>query len=91
MGLRYPPTEPSTQPLSLDNSREERMNVPQSPAGGNLTAQPGAYQHGNNSRQYNSYGEEGQRIVDGCYFEANGNQNFDMVLPNISMKSSEVR
>ncbi|KAA8642375.1 hypothetical protein EYZ11_009972 [Aspergillus tanneri] len=47
--------------------------------------QPGlANQYGDNNRQYNQLGEGTQKIVDGHYFEAQGNQNFGMVPPKDS-------
>lgn len=38
-----------------------------------------ARQHGENSRQYNLFGNGTQKIADGHYFEAKGNQNFSMI------------
>lgn len=46
-----------------------------------------ASQHGNNGRQYNLFGEGTQKITDGHYFEANGNQNFGMIPPMDSIKN----
>jgi hypothetical protein len=43
-----------------------------------------ANQYGDNNRQYNQFGEGAQRIVDGRYFEAHGNQSFGMVPPKES-------
>lgn len=40
-----------------------------------------ASQHGENSRQYNSFGNSTQKIADGHYFEAKGDQNFGMIPP----------
>ncbi|KAE8334604.1 hypothetical protein BDV24DRAFT_145563, partial [Aspergillus arachidicola] len=91
MGLRYSPIEPSTQHPPLDNAREEWMKVRRSLAGGSLAAQSGAAnQYGDNSRQYNLYGNRGQRIAGHCYFKADGDQNFGMMLPSGPMNSPEV-
>ena len=47
-----------------------------------LTDKPdAAYQHGENSRQYNVFGDGTQRIADGHYFEAKGDQNFGTIPP----------
>lgn len=46
-----------------------------------------AVQHGNNARQYNLIGEGTQKITDGHYFEANGDQNFGMIPPKDSIKN----
>ncbi|KAI3113481.1 hypothetical protein CBS147333_2919 [Penicillium roqueforti] len=40
-----------------------------------------ASQYGRNGRQYNVYANGSQRISDGHYFEANGDQNFAMIPP----------
>ncbi|KAB8213611.1 hypothetical protein BDV33DRAFT_184397, partial [Aspergillus novoparasiticus] len=64
-------SEPLTQHPPADNAREERMKMPRSLAGGSS-----ADQYGDNSRQYNLYGNRGQRIAGRCYFEAHGDQNF---------------
>lgn len=40
-----------------------------------------AVQHGENARQYNLIGEGTQKITDGHYFEAKGDQNFGMIPP----------
>ena len=48
----------------------------------NQADQPGAaVQHGENARQYNHFGEGTQKITDGHYFEAKGDQNFGMIPP----------
>lgn len=84
-------SEPSTQHPPSDNAREEWMKVPRSLAGGSLAAQSGAAnQYGDNSRQYNLYGNREQRIAGGrCYFEADCDQNFGMMLPSGPMNSPE--
>ncbi|KAJ5253144.1 hypothetical protein N7489_003554 [Penicillium chrysogenum] len=40
-----------------------------------------ASQHGEKSRQYNSFGNSTQKIADGHYFEAKGDQNFGTIPP----------
>ncbi|KAB8213260.1 hypothetical protein BDV33DRAFT_185113 [Aspergillus novoparasiticus] len=67
-------SEPSTQHPPLDNAREEWMKVPRSLAGGSLAAQSGA----------------ANQLAGRCYFEADGNQNFGMMLPSGPMNSPEV-
>ena len=43
-----------------------------------------ANQYGDKNRQYNQFDEGTQKIVDGHYFEAQGDQNFGMVPPKES-------
>lgn len=40
-----------------------------------------ACQHGENSRQYNLFGNGTQKLADGHYFEAKRDQNFGMIPP----------
>ena len=42
-----------------------------------------ASQHGENSRQYNCFGNSTQKITDGHYFEAKGDQNFGIIPPKV--------
>ncbi|KAJ5474073.1 hypothetical protein N7475_003639 [Penicillium sp. IBT 31633x] len=66
----------------LAKGREDLAGVCPSLADLDLADQPGAAnQYGENSRQYNLFGEGTQRIADGHYFEAKGNQNFG-ILPS---------
>ncbi|KAJ5267409.1 hypothetical protein N7478_010217 [Penicillium angulare] len=66
----------------LAKGREVLAGVCPSLSDSDLAEQPGAAnQYGENSRQYNLFGEGTQRIADGHYFEANGNQNFG-ILPS---------
>ncbi|OKO90002.1 hypothetical protein PENSUB_13543 [Penicillium subrubescens] len=62
------------------NAHKKRQTNP------SLVEQPSlaAGQYGDNNRQYNQFGEGAQKIVDGHYFEAHGNQNFGMVPPKES-------
>ncbi|KAJ5998859.1 hypothetical protein N7451_006669 [Penicillium sp. IBT 35674x] len=64
----------------LAKGREHLAGVCPSLADSDLADQPGtANQYGENSRQYNLFGEGTQRIADGHYFEAKGNQNFGII------------
>ncbi|KAI2701377.1 hypothetical protein DTO013E5_9803 [Penicillium roqueforti] len=61
----------------LAKAREYLAGICPSLADSDLADQPrAANQYGENSRQYNLFGEGTQRIADGHYFEAKGNQNF---------------
>ena len=62
---------------SRDTEKNRRHHSKQSPAD---KPRP-ACQYGRNGRQYNLYGVGTQRIADGHYFEAQGNQNFAMIPP----------
>lgn len=64
----------------LAKAREELAGISPSLADSDLTEQPrAASQYGNNNRQYNLFGEGTQKVADGHYFEAKGNQNFGMI------------
>ena len=56
-----------------------------------LAEQPGvaANQYGDSNRQYNLFGEGTQKIADGHYFEAKGDQNFGMIPPKRSVQTKE--
>lgn len=74
----------------LADAREELAKVSPSLADTDLAEQPGAAsQYGDNNRQYNLFGEGTQKIADGHYFEAQGNQNFGMVPPKEIVHSDE--
>lgn len=74
------PVEVQAQVKLLGNAREELAKVSPSLADSELVELPGtASQHGDYSRQYNLFGEGTQKIVDGHFFEAHGNQNFGMI------------
>ncbi|QRD93637.1 hypothetical protein F9C07_8084 [Aspergillus flavus] len=75
----------------LENARETLAKVSPSLTDSDPAEQPRAVaQYGDYSRQYNLLGEGGQRIADGHYFEARGNQNFGMFPPKSFMESSEI-
>lgn len=68
-----------------DTNANKRCHANHPPA-----EQPGlANQYGDNNRQYNLFSEGTQKIVDGHYFEAQGNQNFGMVPPKESAERKE--
>ena len=72
----------------LEKAREHLARVCPSLADSDLADQPGAAnQYGENSRQYNLFGEGTQRIADGHYFEAKGNQNFGIFPPKESVET----
>ncbi|RJE25727.1 hypothetical protein PHISCL_01915 [Aspergillus sclerotialis] len=61
-------------------AREEQAEFSTSLSDSDLADQArAANQYGNNCRQYNLFGEGIQKITDGHYFEAQGNQNFGMI------------
>ena len=60
-----------------DTDMNQRHRSNQSPADRLGTAS----QHGENSRQYNLFGNGTQKVADGHYFEAKGDQNFGMIPP----------
>ncbi|KAA8642377.1 hypothetical protein EYZ11_009966 [Aspergillus tanneri] len=81
------PAEMQRQVEPLADAREELAKVSPSLADSDLAEQPGAAnQYGDNSRQYNLFGEGTQKIADGHYFEAHGHQNFGMVPPKESVE-----
>ena len=64
----------------LAKAREDLSEVSTSLADSDLEDQPRtANQYGDNSRQYNLFGEGIQKTADGHYFESQGNQNFGMI------------
>jgi hypothetical protein len=70
----------------LAKAREELAQVPSSLAEADLADQPtAANQYGANSRQYNVFGGGTQKIAEGHYFEAHGNQTFGLVPPTVSI------
>lgn len=72
----------------LAKGREDLAGVCPSLADSDLADLPGAAnQYGENSRQYNLFGEGTQRIADGHYFEAKGNQNFGILPPKETVES----
>lgn len=74
------PAETQRQVQPLAKAREELAMVSPSLADSDLADQPGAAnQYGDNNRQYNLFGEGTQKMVDGHYFEAKGNQNFGIM------------
>ncbi|KAJ5935949.1 hypothetical protein N7454_005247 [Penicillium verhagenii] len=73
----------------LAQGREDLARVCPSLADSDLADQPGAAnQYGENSRQYNLFGEGTQKIADGHYFEAKGNQNFGIFPCKETMESN---
>lgn len=71
----------------LENARKELAEVSPSLTDSDLTDQPGtANQYGDYNRQYNLFGNGTQRIANGHYFEAMGNQNFGMIPPEESIE-----
>ncbi|PYH61546.1 esterase/lipase family protein [Aspergillus niger CBS 101883] len=60
-----------------DTDLNERSHTKKSPA----VKPHAACQHGKNGRQYNLFANGAQRIADGHYFEAGGDQNFGMIPP----------
>ncbi|KAE8382645.1 hypothetical protein BDV26DRAFT_288209 [Aspergillus bertholletiae] len=85
------PADMQRQVESLENAREALARVSPSLTDSDVAEQPrAANQYGDHSRQYNLLGEGAQRIADGHYFEARGNQTFGMFPPKSFMDSSEV-
>ncbi|KAJ6091638.1 hypothetical protein N7467_003607 [Penicillium canescens] len=63
----------------LAKAREELAEVSPSLADSNMADQSGAAnQYGDNNRQYNLFGNGTQKVANGHYFEAMGDQNFDI-------------
>lgn len=62
-----------------DSDINKRRHANRSPA----DKPDAASQHGDNARQYNLFGEGMQKIADGHYFEAKGDQNFGMIPPKV--------
>jgi hypothetical protein len=74
------PAEIQLQAEPLADAREELAKASPSLADSDLAEQPNsANQYGDNNRQYNLFGDGTQKIADGHYFEAQGNQNFGMM------------
>lgn len=74
------PAEIQRQVQPLAEAREELAKVSPSLADSDLAEQPGAAnQYGDHNRQYNLFGEGTQKMADGHYFEAKGNQNFGII------------
>lgn len=74
------PAEIQRQIEPLAKAREELAKVPPSLGDSDLTEQAGAAnQYGDNNRQYNLFSEGTQKVADGHYFEAKGNQNFGII------------
>ncbi|KAJ5325120.1 uncharacterized protein N7506_008222 [Penicillium brevicompactum] len=72
----------------LAKAREELAEVSPSLGGSNLTDQPGtANQYGDNNRLYSLLGNGTQKIANGHFFEAGGNQNFGVIPPEESIES----
>lgn len=72
----------------LAKAREELAEVSPSLADSDLADKPeAASQYGDNNRQYNLFGEGTQKIADGHYFEAMGNQNFGIIPPKESIET----
>ncbi|KAJ6136983.1 hypothetical protein N7497_012235 [Penicillium chrysogenum] len=70
----------------LTKAREELAEVSCSLAESDVAHRPrAANQYGANSRQYNLFGGGTQKITEGHYFEAHGNQNFGIVPPTESI------
>ncbi|KAE8156907.1 hypothetical protein BDV40DRAFT_280017 [Aspergillus tamarii] len=85
------PADMQRQIESLENAREVLAKVSPSLADSDLAEPPRAANlYGDHSRQYNQFGEGGQRMADGHYFEARGNQTFGMFPPKSFMNSSEI-
>ncbi|OGM48499.1 hypothetical protein ABOM_002431 [Aspergillus bombycis] len=85
------PVEIQRQVQPLEDARAELAKVPPSLVDSDLAEQLGtANQYGDNGRQYNVFGEGAQRIADGHYFEAQGNQTFGMIPPLASISSSGI-
>lgn len=71
-----------TQIEPLLKAREEMAGVSSSLAEIDLVGcSTAASQYGANSRQYNLFGRGTQKIAQGHYFEAHGNQNFGAIPP----------
>lgn len=67
----------------LTKAREELAGVSCSLTESDVADQPrAANQYGANSRQYNLFGGGTQKITEGHYFEAHGNQNFGTIPPH---------
>jgi hypothetical protein len=72
----------------LAKALEELAEVSPSLADADLADHPGAgNQYGDHNRQYNLFGNGGQRNATGHYFEARGNQNFGMIPSEDSLES----
>ncbi|KAB8265215.1 hypothetical protein BDV32DRAFT_116215 [Aspergillus pseudonomiae] len=85
------PVEIQRQVKPLEDARAELAKVSPSLTDSDLAEQPGtANQYGDKCRQYNVFGEGTQRIADGHYFEAKGNQTFGMMPPLGSISSSGI-
>lgn len=70
------PAEIQMQTKPLADAREELAKASPSLADSDLAERnSAANQYGDNNRQYNLFGKGTQKIVDGHYFEAHGNQN----------------
>ena len=73
----------------LSKAREELAEVSSSLAESDLAGQStAASQYGANSRQYNLFGGGTQKIAEGHYFEAHGNQNFGIIPPAESISTN---
>ncbi|KAE8423271.1 hypothetical protein BDV36DRAFT_243218 [Aspergillus pseudocaelatus] len=85
------PADMQRQVKSLENAREALARLSPSLTDSDLADQPhAAHQYGDHGRQYNLLGEGSQRIADGHYFEARGNQTFGMFPPKSFTNSSEI-
>ncbi|KAJ5904675.1 uncharacterized protein N7473_001591 [Penicillium subrubescens] len=74
------PTEIQMQVKLLADAREQLAKATPSLAESDLAEHPNsANQYGDNNRQYNLFSDGTQKIADGHYFEAQGNQNFSMM------------
>lgn len=74
------PAEIQKQVEPLAKAREELAKVSPSLGDSDLTEQSGAAnQYGDNNRQYNLFSEGTQKVADGHYFEAKGDQNFGII------------
>jgi len=81
------PAEIQMQTKPLAEAREELAKASPSLADSDLAEKNGAAnQYGDNNRQYNLFGKGTQKIVDGHYFEAHGDQNFSMIPPKESIE-----
>jgi hypothetical protein len=81
------PAETQMQTKPLADAREELAKASLSLADSDLAEQPNsANQTSDNNRQYNLFGKGTQKIVDGQYFETQGNQNFSMIPPKGSIE-----